>query len=92
MREYHFRLVKPKLKGLNSGIFNKDNYSIEDGLGNFSEIINKLNELSSKDPLLKKNNSGKDGPFRRSLEINKKENEKLKVLSSLNNWFIFEKY
>lgn len=92
MKEYRFKLVKPKLKGLNNGIFNKDNYCIEDGMGNFSEIIEKLNELSNKDPLLKENKGRNNGPFRRSLEINKKENEKLKTLSSLNNWFIFQKY
>ena len=66
MKEYHFRLVKPKLKGFNNGIFNKES-TIEDGLP-FSEIINKLNLLSNKDPLLKTNSSGRDGPFRRYLK------------------------
>jgi hypothetical protein len=45
-----------------------------------------LNKLSQKDTLLK---SG--GPYHKSLEINKQSNEKLKGLSSLNNWFVFEK-
>ena len=87
MKLYKFRPVKPDLRGIFNGIFNKEEYSLEDGIGSFKTIIDNLNKLSSKDILLK---SG--GPYHKSLDINKKENEKLKVLSSLNNWFIFEKY
>ena len=87
MKLYKFRPVKPDLRGMFNGIFNKEEYSLEDGIGSFETIIENLNKLSSKDPLLK---SG--GPYHKSLDINKKENEKLKGLSSLNNWFIFEKY
>ena len=87
MKLYKFRPVKPDLRGMFNGIFNKEEYSLEDGIGSFETIIENLNKLSSKDTLLK---SG--GPYNKSLDINKKENEKLKVLSSLNNWFIFEKY
>ena len=87
MKLYKFRPVKPDLRGIYNGIFNKDEYSSEGGIGSFETIIENLNKLSSKDILLK---SG--GPYHKSLEINKKENEKLKILSSLNNWFIFEKY
>ena len=87
MKLYKFRPVKLDLRGVFNGIFNKDEYSLEDGIGSFETIIENLNKLSSKDTLLK---SG--GPYHKSLDINKKENEKLKVLSSLNNWFVFEKY
>ena len=64
-------------------------------MGNFSQIIDELSRLSSKDPLLKKSNKERDtrdGPFVQALEINNPENKKLKLLSSLNNWFIFQKY
>ena len=92
MKQYRFKLVNPKLKGINSGIFNKESYCIEDGLGSFSEIINHLDTLSNKDSLLKNRLSNVKAPFGQALEINKKENEKLKLLSSMNNWFIFQKY
>jgi hypothetical protein len=86
MKLYKFRPVKLDLRGIYNGIFNKDEYSLEDGIGSFSAIIDNLNKLSQKDTLLK---SG--GPYHKSLEINKQSNEKLKGLSSLNNWFVFEK-
>ena len=92
MNEYRFKLVEPELKGSNSGIFNKDSYCIENGLGSFSEIIHHLDQLSNKDSLLKNKLSKIKAPFHKALEINKKENEKLKLLSSMNNWFIFQKY
>jgi hypothetical protein len=86
MKLYKFRPVKLDLRGIYNGIFNKDEYSLEDGIGSFGTIIDNLNKLSQKDTLLK---SG--GPYHKSLEINKQSNEKLKGLSSLNNWFVFEK-
>jgi len=87
MKLYRFKLVSPELNGNYSGIFNKDEYSLEPGLGSFGKIIENIRKLSEKDTLLKQG-----GPYHRSVEINKKENEKLGVLSSLNNWFIFQKY
>ena len=87
MKLYKFRPVRLDLRGIYNGIFNKDEYSLEEGIGSFSQIIDNLNKLADKDILLK---SG--GPYHKSLEINKPVNEKLKVLSSLNNWFVFEKY
>ena len=95
MKEYNFKLVNPQLRGSNSGIFNKEKYTIEEGLGNFSQIIDELNNLSGRDPLLKSNKEDskiKKGPYNIATDILKKENEKLRKLSSLNNWFIFQKY
>jgi len=86
MKVYGFKLVSPELKGIYNGIFNKAEFSTEDGLGNFGQIIDKLPKLAEKDKLLKT-----VGPFYRANEINMKKNEKLKHLSSLNNWFIFQK-
>ena len=103
MKEYGFHLVKPKLHGINSGLFNKDKFTIEDGLGSFSTILDELPQLSSKDPLLSNKNKAlkaKRGPYFEAnqlyttLNISKDEiqrNELLKQLSSLNNWFIFQK-
>ncbi|MAD57228.1 MAG: hypothetical protein CMK44_01465 [Porticoccus sp.] len=94
MEEYRFRPVKPQLKGINRGIFDNEKYLTGDGMGSFEEIIDNLDKLSEKDPLIKKSrqNSLIKGPYYKALEINNKENEKLKLLSSLNNWFIFQKY
>jgi hypothetical protein len=85
MKVYRFKLVKPDLKGIYSGIFNKEEYCISEGLGNFGQIIEDLPKLASKDKLLKTT-------YQSASEINMKKNDKLKELSSLNNWFIFQKY
>ena len=94
MKEYNFKLVKPKLRGVHSGIFDADKYTVKDGLGSFGSIIEHLNQLSEKDILLKKNkqNNKIKGPYYDALKMNSKENHMLKVLSELNNWFIFQKY
>jgi len=86
MKIYGFKLVSPELTGIYNGIFNKEEFSMEDGLGNFGQIIDKLPKLAEKDKLLKMG-----GPFHKANAINMKNNEKLKHLSSLNNWFIFQK-
>ena len=95
MKLYKFKLVKPNLRGKFSGIFDKEDYVIEDGLGSFETIINNLPKLSSKDPLLKDKNiemKKKRGPYYEANKMNTKNNDLLKQLSSLNNWFIFQKY
>lgn len=94
MKEYRFKLHLPNLRGINSGIFDSQKYSLKKGMGSFSQIINNLDKLSEKDPLIKKNRSNNliKGPFYKALEINNKENEMLKLLSGFNNWFIFQKY
>ena len=85
MKVYRFKLVKPDLKGIYSGIFNKEEFGLGEGLGNFGQIIENLPKLANKDKLLKTT-------YQAATEINMKKNEKLKELSSLNNWFIFQKY
>jgi hypothetical protein len=85
MKVHRFKLVKPDLKGIYSGIFNKDDFCSGEGLGNFGQIIENLPKLASKDRLLKTT-------YQAANEINMKKNEKLKELSSLNNWFVFQKY
>jgi len=85
MKVYRFKLVKPDLKGIYSGIFNKEEFGVGEGLGNFGQIIENLPKLANKDKLLKTT-------YQAASEINMKKNDKLKELSSLNNWFIFQKY
>ena len=87
MKLYKFKLVSPELRGVYNGLFNKEEYSLEPGLGSFGKIIDNLGKLSEKDTLLKPG-----GPYSKSMAINRKDNEKLKLLSSLNNWFVFQKY
>jgi hypothetical protein len=71
-------LVTPKSK-LN--IFNESNFDIE-GLGSFEKIIGNLNTMSKKDQLLKTNYKG---------AINIIKDDKLKLLSGLNVYVIFQK-
>ena len=95
MNLYRFKLVKPNVRGKFSGIFDNKEYTEEDGLGNFEKIIENLPKLSSKDPLLKDKNDKikkKKGPYFDANKMNTKENKMLKTLSSLNKWFIFQKY
>ena len=94
MKEYRFKLVTPKFRGINRGIFDNQKYLLEDGLGSFEQIVHNIDKISEKDPLIKKSlqNELVKGPYYKALEINNVEYEKLKVLSSLNNWFIFQKY
>ena len=67
---------------------------IQDGIGSFGSIIDNLNQLSEKDILLKKNKQKEKikGPYYEALQMNQTGNHMLKVLSELNNWFIFQKY
>ena len=94
MKEYRFKLVTPNFRGINRGIFDNQKYLLEDGLGSFEQIINNIDKIAEKDPLIKKSlqNELVKGPYYKALEINNVQYEKLKVLSSFNNWFIFQKY
>ena len=48
MKLYRFKPVSPELRGIYSGIFNKEQFSLSDGIGNFGQIIDKLPALSEK--------------------------------------------
>ena len=84
MKEYGFSLTNPQLKGKQSGIFDQKDFTYQPGMGGFDQIISKLSNLSSKDPRIKKYHSD-------ALQILSKENGLLRKLSSLNNWFVFQK-
>ena len=84
MEEYGFTLVKPPLRGKNSGLFNNDKHTIIDGFGSFAPILDSLEDMSKRDPRIKKF-------YSESVDIVKPENKFLYEISSFNNWFIFQK-
>ena len=84
MKEYKFKLVKPKLHGKNSGIFNNDKFITYDGFGSFQMILDEIDELSQRDPRLKKY-------YGDSLRITQEKYKHVYELSSLHNWFIFQR-
>ena len=84
MKEYDLVLSKPSCKGEYKGYFDNDNLSYTDGLGGFESMIAELDKLYSKDLSLKQYYSEAFG-------LLKPKNSLLRELSSLNNWFIFEK-
>ena len=71
-------LVTPNTK---SNIFNKSNFDT-DGVGSFEKIINNLNDIYKSDKLLQTN-------YKESIKIIK--DDKLKLLSGLNVYVIFQK-
>ena len=87
MKEYNFSLVNPTLKGKYSGIFDNVKFSYMKGWGGFEQILKNLQNLSSKDSDI----NPRTGHYKGALEMLKEENHPLVELSSLNNWFIFQK-
>ena len=86
MKEYNFHLVRPGNKKSSSArnILNSKDISTADGLGSFDRIIEALPKLQSSDRDLKKFYGG-------ALRMSIQKNQPLRVLSSLNNWFIFQR-
>ena len=86
MKEYNFHLVRPGNKESSSArnILNSKDISTTDGLGSFDKIIDALPKLQSSDRDLKKFYGG-------ALRMSIQKNQPLRVLSSLNNWFIFQR-
>ena len=84
MDEYGFRLATPHLKGKQSGIFDHKDFTYQSGFGGFEKIRENLANLSSKDPSIKRR-------YPEALQILQEDNQGLRNLSDLNNWFIFQK-
>ena len=84
MKEYNFHLVRPKLHPKLSGIFDQKEMSYADGFGGFEKIIDALPSLQSKDTDLKKF-------YPEAMRMGIQKNHQMRLLSSLNNWFIFQK-
>ena len=82
MNEYGLKPVSLTLDKRHSGIFDNMNYTYMKGIGGFEQILKGLKNMN--DPLLKKY-------YSEALEMLKEENKMLCELSSLNNWFIFQK-
>jgi len=83
MEENNFKLVQkiPNIKKEYSNLFRSD-YFTKDGLGSFERIIEKIPEINQSDTMFHKRYS----------EANEMVlNTELKLLSSLNNYFIFQK-
>ena len=84
MKEYGFTLAMPPLHGKNSGIFNKESYSIEGGYGSFKNILDNVGDISKQDPRIQ-------SYYSNALDMKQEENKELYKVSSFNNWFIFQK-
>ena len=84
MKEYDLVLAKPSFTKDYKGFFDNKDLQYTDGLGGFEQIIGNLDKLYSKDLSLKQH-------FPESFALIKEKNKLLRDLSSLNNWFIFEK-
>jgi hypothetical protein len=84
MKEYDLVLAKPDVKKDFKGFFDNSDLSYMDGLGGFEKMINNLEALYSKDLSLKQY-------FPEAFGLLKPNNKLLRDLSSLNNWFIFQK-
>ena len=84
MKEYDLVLAKPDVKKDFKGFFDNKDLSYTDGLGGFEKMIDNLEALYSKDLSIKQY-------FPESFGLLKQKNKLLRDLSSLNNWFIFQK-
>ena len=84
MKEYDLVLSKPDMKKDFNGFFDNVDLSYADGLGGFEKMIANLEALYSKDLSLKQY-------FPEAFGLLKEKNKLLRDLSSLNNWFIFQK-
>ena len=84
MKEYDLVLAKPDVKKDFKGFFDNADLSYRDGLGGFEKMIDNLEALYSKDLSLKQY-------FPEAFGLLKESNKLLRDLSSLNNWFIFQK-
>lgn len=84
MKEYDLVLAKPDVKKEFKGFFDNVDLSYRDGIGGFEKMIDNLEALYSKDLSLKQY-------FPEAFGLLKESNKLLRDLSSLNNWFIFQK-
>ena len=96
MEENGFKLISPDVKNRYKNLFKPNN--ITDGFGDFGKVIENLNELNDSDKDLQKG-----GQYEDSMDILKNTSlnddgtikklgyEKLRLLSSFNNFFVFQK-
>ena len=79
-----FKLMSPTVKERYSKIFKQNN--ITNGFGDFGKVISNLTEIRDDEEVLQDG-----GYYEKALDIIKPELEPLRLLSSLNNYFIFQK-
>ena len=96
MEENGFKLISPDVKNRYKNLFKPNN--INNGFGDFDKVIENLNELNDSDKDLQKG-----GQYEDSMDILKNTSrnddgtikklgyEKLRLLSSFNNFFVFQK-
>ena len=84
MEKNGFKLMSPTVKKRYHKIFKQNN--ITKGFGDFGKVISNLTEIRDDEELLQEN-----GYYAKAMDMNNEEIEPLKVLSSLNNYFIFQK-
>ena len=84
IKEYDLELAKPNFKKDYKEFFDNEDLKYTDGFGGFEMMIQHLEKLYSKDLTLKQY-------YPEAFGLLKVENKLLRDLSSLNNWFIFEK-
>jgi len=84
MEKNGFKLMSPTVKKRYSKIFKQNN--ITKGFGDFGKVIANLTEIRDDEEVLQDG-----GYYEKALDIIKPELEPLRLLSSLNNYFIFQK-
>ena len=84
MKEYDLELAKPNFKTEYKELFDNEDLKYTDGFGGFEMMIEHLNKLYSKDLSLKQY-------YPEAFGLLKEKNKLLRELSSLNNWFIFQR-
>ena len=96
MKQNGFKLMSPDVKNRYKHLFKPNN--ITDGIGDFDKVIQNLNELRDSDKDLQKGGVYeesmdilKNTTFNDDGSIKKLGHEKLRLLSSFNNFFVFQK-
>ena len=96
MEQNGFKLISPDVKNRYKNIFRDNN--INNGFGDFEKVINNLTELRDFDKDLQKGGYYEEAmdilrntTYNDDKSIKRLGNEKLRILSSFNNFFVFQK-
>mgnify|MGYP006225119155 CR=1 FL=1 len=96
MEQNGFKLISPDVKNRYKNLFRTNN--INNGFGDFEKVINNLTELRDFDKDLQKGGYYEEAmdilrntTYNDDKSIKRLGNEKLRILSSFNNFFVFQK-